>query len=175
MDVFLTFAKIFISGGQSNEWKCTEVHVKEMERESSQDYESMDWEEIPAVRYAKKSKVSETIDTKTIFTFHHSMPAATPNEATLTPPAPKKLSSMAHSEIIRRKIPNLKKYLGLNEMDLLLVFFNEKSIFVANKYIEDTFYKEIVCCNVQYLDMWCSLDFNNSAPETYRVNTKQIS
>ncbi|GFT95143.1 hypothetical protein NPIL_630641 [Nephila pilipes] len=75
-----------------------------MELESSEGDEPMDWEKIPEVRYAKKSKVSESFDIKTNFTFQYSTTPAAPNEVTPTPPQAKKVSPPANSEIIRRKI-----------------------------------------------------------------------
>ncbi|GFT71378.1 hypothetical protein NPIL_531611 [Nephila pilipes] len=80
MDAFLTFGESFVAGSTSMEWDCTEVHVEEMEWDSCEGDEPMDWEEIPEVRYAKKSKASESLDIKTNFTFQHTTTSKDPNK-----------------------------------------------------------------------------------------------
>ncbi|GFS81267.1 hypothetical protein NPIL_457501 [Nephila pilipes] len=77
MDVFVTFAESFIAGNLPMEWQTTEVHVEEMEWECSDLDEPMDWEDIPEVRCAKKSKVSKRINN---VTFQHTSTPAAPME-----------------------------------------------------------------------------------------------
>ncbi|GFT70617.1 hypothetical protein NPIL_112701 [Nephila pilipes] len=79
MDVFVTFAESFIAGSLPMEWQTTEVHVEEMEWEWSDLDEPMDWEDIPEVRCAKKSKVSKRINNVTF-------------QPTSTPAAPMEVS-----------------------------------------------------------------------------------
>ncbi|GFT71212.1 hypothetical protein NPIL_544611 [Nephila pilipes] len=77
MDAFLTFAESFIAGSLPMELENTEVHIEEMEWECNELDERMDWEDIPEVRCAKKSKVSEPIIIETKVTFQPtSNPAA---------------------------------------------------------------------------------------------------
>ncbi|GFT41176.1 hypothetical protein NPIL_101881 [Nephila pilipes] len=80
MDAFLTFAESFIAGSLPMEWQTTEVHVEEMEWKCYELDEPMDWEDIPEVRYAKKSKVSEPIVIKTNVTFQPTSTPAAPME-----------------------------------------------------------------------------------------------
>ncbi|GFT45591.1 hypothetical protein NPIL_65421 [Nephila pilipes] len=80
MDTFLTFAESFIAGSLPMAWDSSEVHVEEMEWECSELDEPMDWEEIPEVRYSKKSKVSEQINIKTNVTFQNNSTPVAPIE-----------------------------------------------------------------------------------------------
>ncbi|GFS30435.1 hypothetical protein NPIL_147711 [Nephila pilipes] len=72
-----------------------------MEWESSQDYEPMDWEEISKVRYPKKSKVSETVGTKTTFTSQRTTPPTAPNEVMPASSAPKKVLEKGTTDLLR--------------------------------------------------------------------------
>ncbi|GFW80090.1 hypothetical protein TNCV_459991 [Trichonephila clavipes] len=60
MAATLTLSKSFVS---DMDWEATEVRVEEMKWEPSyiEVSEPMDWEDIPQVRVAKRSKVSEPV------------------------------------------------------------------------------------------------------------------